>query len=68
MSRRCFSEPPSRKNSSLRTITYSPTGGYVGPDTFSYQALGINNDGSRALDSGDVTVQVTVALSGWCGL
>jgi hypothetical protein len=42
------------------TLQYKPTAGYTGPDTFSYRAVGVNNDGSGNLNSGDVTVQVTV--------
>ncbi|MGD1094454.1 MAG: Ig-like domain-containing protein [Bryobacteraceae bacterium] len=42
------------------TIRYSPAFGYVGPDTFTYQAEGIDGDGTTALSSGDVTVSVTV--------
>jgi hypothetical protein len=45
------------------TIRYTPTAGYTGPDTFSYQALGVNTDGLTALDSGNVTVQVTVSAA-----
>jgi hypothetical protein len=57
------------------TLLYTPTAGYSGPDTFTYEALGVNNDGSNALNSGEVTVQVTVTappstlntptLTGW---
>lgn len=42
------------------TLRYTPTPGYSGTDTFTYEALGVNNDGSTALNSGVVTVQVTV--------
>ncbi len=44
------------------TLQYTPTTGYMGPDVFSYQALGVNNDGTTALNSGDVSVQVTVGV------
>lgn len=60
------------------TIQYTPAANYSGSDTFSYRVLGTNTDGSTALNSGDVTVQVTVtqpvpALGTWamailCGL
>ena len=40
------------------TIKYTPTNGYSGPDTFQYQAVGVNADGPNALNSGLVTVQV----------
>ncbi|MGA2115649.1 MAG: IPTL-CTERM sorting domain-containing protein [Bryobacteraceae bacterium] len=40
--------------------TYTPRGGYSGADSFTIQALGANNDGSTALDSGDISVQITV--------
>jgi hypothetical protein len=42
------------------TIRYTPVFGYVGADTFAYQAQGIDDDGPRALASGNVTVAVTV--------
>ncbi len=42
------------------TLRYTPANGYTGSDTFTYQAVGVNNDGNTALNSGDVTVQVTV--------
>jgi hypothetical protein len=45
------------------TIRYTPTAGYTGTDTFSYQALGVNTDGADALNSGNVTVQVTVSAA-----
>ena len=41
------------------TLRYQPTVGYSGPDTFTYNAEGVNNDGNTALLSGPVTVQVT---------
>ena len=41
------------------TLKYQPTAGYSGPDTFTYNAEGVNNDGNTALLSGPVTVQVT---------
>jgi hypothetical protein len=40
-------------------LTYTPNGSFAGTDTFSYQAVGVNNDGASRLDSGDVVVQVT---------
>lgn len=39
---------------------YAPATGFSGTDTFTIQALGINNDGAQALDSGDISVSVTV--------
>ncbi len=42
------------------TIRYTPAAGYSGPDTFTYEVLGVNNDGTFALESGEVTMQVTV--------
>jgi hypothetical protein len=42
------------------TIRYTPNPGYQGPDTFHYQARGVNADGASALNSGTVTVQVNV--------
>jgi len=45
------------------TLQYAPNAGYSGPDTFTYQAVGINTDGPNSLDSGDVTVAVTVPVS-----
>jgi hypothetical protein len=47
-------------SASGNTIRYTPNVGYGGPDTFRYQAVGINTDGTNALNSGDVTVQVAV--------
>jgi hypothetical protein len=41
------------------TLTYTPTAGYSGSDTFTYEAQGVNNDGTYSLNSGPVTVQVT---------
>ncbi len=41
-------------------LQYTPTPGYVGPDTFTYYVLGVNTDGQRALSSGQVTMNVTV--------
>lgn len=40
------------------SLLYTPNGTYAGSDTFTYQAVGINTDGSNALNSGNVTVQV----------
>jgi hypothetical protein len=42
-------------------LTYTSTAGFVGTDTFTYQAVGANTDGTFALNSGNVTVQVTVS-------
>ncbi len=54
------------------SITYTPTGGYNGTDTFTYYAMGVNNDGNSALNSGAVTVTVTdtaaVPALSWWGL
>jgi hypothetical protein len=44
------------------TLRYTPTAGYTGPDTFTYEALGVNTDGNSNLNSGDVTVNVTVTI------
>ncbi len=46
------------------TILYNPTAGYSGTDTFTYEAMGVNNDGSQSLESGPVTVTVTVQAPG----
>ena len=43
------------------TIQYTPAPNFAGSDTFTYQAHGIDDDGTSALNSGDVTVQVTVS-------
>jgi hypothetical protein len=43
------------------TLRYTPTAGYVGADTFTYDAVGVNTDGTRSLESGAVTVSVTVS-------
>jgi hypothetical protein len=48
-------------NFSGLTATYTPASGYSGTDSFTIQALGHNNDGSTALNSGNIAVQVTVA-------
>jgi uncharacterized protein with beta-barrel porin domain len=42
------------------TLLYTPTAGFAGIDTFTYQALGPNTDGSTALSSGNVTVTMDV--------
>jgi Bacterial Ig domain/IPTL-CTERM motif len=47
-------------STSGNTLQYTPAAAYTGPDTFTYQALGINTDGPNALNSGNVTVNVTV--------
>ncbi len=43
------------------TLQYTPNAAYSGTDSFTYDANGLNNDGSRSLDSGPVTVSATVA-------
>jgi hypothetical protein len=45
------------------TLKYTPTSGYSGMDTFTYEAYGVNTDGSNALESGEITVQVTVTAA-----
>jgi hypothetical protein len=40
--------------------TYTPTAGYAGTDTFNIQVLGLDADGGTALNSGNITVTVTV--------
>jgi len=45
------------------SLLYTPNVGYSGPDTFTYQAEGVNTDGNTALDSSNVTVTVTVPVS-----
>lgn len=47
-------------NSGTTLLLYTPTAGYVGSDTFTYQVFGVNTDGIAALDSGNVSMQVTV--------
>jgi hypothetical protein len=49
------------------SLTYTPTSGYTGPDTFTYRAQGVDNNGSTRLNSGDVTVHVTVSAGGTTG-
>jgi hypothetical protein len=46
-------------STSGNTLLYTPTAGYAGADTFTYQAEGVNCDGNTALNSGDITVNVT---------
>ena len=41
-------------------LTYTPTAGYFGSDTFTFYALGANTDGLRALSSGQIAETVTV--------
>jgi len=41
------------------TLLYTPNAGYNGADSFTYQAVGLNTDGYKALNSGDITVNVT---------
>ena len=47
------------------TLIYHPAPGYIGVDSFNYQAVGLNTDGTNALNSGNVTVTVneTVAVA-----
>jgi hypothetical protein len=42
------------------TVRYTPTAGYTGADTFTYQVFGVNTDGVNSLNSGNATMQVTV--------
>ncbi|HEX7919699.1 MAG TPA: autotransporter domain-containing protein [Bradyrhizobium sp.] len=42
------------------SLLYTPTLGFVGIDTFTYQATGVNTDGQHALNSGNVTVTMDV--------
>jgi hypothetical protein len=42
------------------TLQYTPTPGYNGPDTFSYRAQGVDNNGTKRLNSGETVVQATV--------
>jgi Big-like domain-containing protein len=49
---------------SATSIQYTPTSGYTGPDTFTYRAEGVDNNGTVRLNSGDVTVHVTVSAAG----
>jgi hypothetical protein len=46
-----------------KTIQYTPTAGYSGTDTFTYEAYGVDDDGTSALRSGEVTVNVTVTAT-----
>jgi hypothetical protein len=43
------------------TVKYTPDANFTGMDTFTYDAFGVNTDGSTALDSGPVTVDVVIA-------
>ncbi len=45
------------------TVTYTPTGGFSGTDTFTIRARGVNHDGANALNSGDISVSVTVGAA-----
>jgi hypothetical protein len=47
-------------SNSGNALRYTPTAGYTGPDAFTYQVFGVNTDGTTNLNSGNVTVQVTV--------
>jgi hypothetical protein len=40
--------------------TYTPASGFSGTDTFTIRAQGKNNDGLQALNSGNISVSVTV--------
>jgi hypothetical protein len=42
------------------TATYTPAAGYSGTDTFTIRARGVNHDGTGALNSGNISVSVTV--------
>jgi hypothetical protein len=44
-------------------LLYTPTTGYAGTDTFTYETYGVNNDGPTSLQSGPVTVTATVAFA-----
>jgi large repetitive protein len=61
-----FLSPPSittahgTVTTSGNALLYTPNPGYVGPDTFTMQVFGVNTDGNTALNSGNVTVNVTV--------
>jgi hypothetical protein len=44
------------------TIVYTPTSGFAGVDAFTYQVQGVNDDGNTALNSGNVTAQITVGF------
>lgn len=44
------------------TITYTPTSGFTGFDTFTYQAQGINSDSNTSLNSGNITANVTIGF------
>ncbi len=43
--------------------TYTPALGFTGTDTFNIQALGPDHDGANTLNSGDITVTVTIAAA-----
>src|ERR1019366_7388384 len=45
------------------TATYTPAAGFSGTDTFTIRALGANHDGTTALNSGDISVSVTVSAA-----
>lgn len=45
------------------SLLYTPTAGYVGTDTFTYQVLGVNTDGQTALSSGAVNATVNVGAA-----
>jgi hypothetical protein len=40
------------------TLVYTPNGSFIGFDTFTVQVQGVNDDGTTALNSGNVTVTV----------
>jgi autotransporter-associated beta strand protein len=50
-------------SASGNTLRYTPTSGFFGTDTFTYRALGVNNDGQTSLNSGDVTVTMLVTTN-----
>lgn len=44
-------------------LYYYPNASYAGSDTFTYQALGVDTDGTTALNSGDITANVTATVA-----
>jgi hypothetical protein len=42
------------------TLLYTPDAGFTGTDSFDYHVYGVNTDGNKALDSGDVLMSVTI--------
>jgi hypothetical protein len=45
-------------------VTYTPRNGSSGTDNFTIQALGADNDGNTALNSGNIQVQVVISSPG----